>query len=113
MVSNYDATQAYYLTFVLTNIDASSCSDSVSDVQVLQSGSWRSYDQYYYEDGIGDRYAWLYNSGDPTFSEMLPISVKITMSSSREISLWGIITDLVTSSTFASTVKSRCIYICS
>lgn len=101
MVENYSSTQAYYLTFVLKNIDASGCGETVSTVQILQSGSWRNYNQYYYEDGIGDRYAFDYQSVQ--FDQMLPISVKIVMSSGREIDLWGVIEDLGTSSIFSTT----------
>ena len=98
---NYHATQKYYLTFVLQNIDASPCGESVSSVQILQQGNWRGHDQYYYEDGLGDRYAFLHTGVD--FDQMFPISVRIVMSSAREITLWGVITDLGTSSTFSTT----------
>jgi len=100
VIRNGATTQDYYLSFYVDNIDASSCGDSVANVQVLQSGSWRSNDQYY-DEAAGHRYA--FNYIDPTtFGSMLPISVRIVMASTRVITLYGIITDLGTTSEFTS-----------
>ena len=95
-------TQDWYLTFTLTNIDASSCDDSIANVQIYRDNAWVNYFQYYDEGALGHRYAFEHNG--VAFSTMLPISVNITMTSGREITLWGIITTIAdTSAVFTST----------
>ena len=103
MVQNEASTQDYYLSFILDHIDASSCDDSVSAVSIYENNVWRSNDQYYDEGTSGDsvhRYGFDYN--DIPFGDMLPISVRIEMTSGREITLWGILEDLETDSEFTS-----------
>jgi len=103
VVRNDDSTQNYYLSFILENIDASSCDDSVSTVYILENDAWRSNDQYHNEGTTNDpvhRYA--FNHQGTAFGNMLPISVRIEMVSGREINLWGILEDLSAGSEFIS-----------
>ena len=78
-VRNYKSTQDYYLTFILDNIDASACGDNIDNVQVLQQGSWRSFNDSYIEihngpHNNGQRYAFNYIA-PVKFSDMFPISI--------------------------------------
>eukprot|EP01084_Bolivina_argentea_P140073 246358_1 len=96
VVENHDSTQEYYLSFVLKNIDASACSDSISDVEIHEENVWRSYDQSF----SGARYS--FQKRNVKFTDELPISVRILMSSDKEIILSNIIADLVITSVFVT-----------
>ena len=81
-VRNYKDTQDYYLTFILDNIDSSSCGESIDDVQIYYAtaDTWRSYDQYFLETtqddhNNGHRYAFQYAPNNIMFSNMLDISI--------------------------------------
>ena len=87
----------------MDNIDATSCGDSVSSVSIFENNVWRSNDQYYNEGTTTNpihRYAFQHNA--ISFSDMLPISVRIEMTSGNDITLWAILEDLNVDSTFTS-----------
>jgi len=90
MIQNKDITQGYYLTFILSNIDATSCSDSISNVYISEGNTWRVADNQY-DDG-SYVVAWDYDG--TTFGSLVPISVRISMTSGRNIDLSNIITTI-------------------
>ena len=100
-VETHSASQDYYFSLYIDNIDASSCGDSISSIQLQQSGSWRSNNQYYYESSEQrHRYAWDYQN--VKFSDMEPVSLRINMGSGRTITLWGIVQDISPGNTYTS-----------
>eukprot|EP00486_Rosalina_sp_Unknown_P013209 CAMPEP_0201592888 /NCGR_PEP_ID=MMETSP0190_2-20130828/190651_1 /ASSEMBLY_ACC=CAM_ASM_000263 /TAXON_ID=37353 /ORGANISM="Rosalina sp." /LENGTH=1291 /DNA_ID=CAMNT_0048051849 /DNA_START=105 /DNA_END=3980 /DNA_ORIENTATION=+ len=101
-VENHSATSKYYLSVLFRNIEASMCGESISSVQLYQNNAWRANNQYYYEDDLNaHRFAWDHTGVD--FDQMLPISLKIVLNTAREITLWGVITDMTPGSKFATT----------
>ena len=95
-IQNSESTQEYYVRFQLKNVDASACGDAIDVVQIWYKNSWYSPVQFHpsYE------YAWDWDFTNPF---ELPISVKITMNSLREITLTDIITNWNDWATFTST----------
>ena len=109
IVHNCCNTHKWYLTFWFSNDDASACGDSISDVQAYYNNRWNSHNQIEAAEdpsngdqivpGV-DRYGW---SNTYDYEAWYPMSVKIIMSSGREIILNGTITDHTDASTFTST----------
>ncbi len=107
----------------MKNVDASHCGENIADVQILYDdlNHWKSYAQYYHETSEsndnynGERYAFEFGPENIMFTDMLPISVKIIMSTGREIELWGIIDNIATTGSFISGQLIcdgvKCIYI--
>jgi hypothetical protein len=96
-VINDQSTQAYYLSFVLDNVD--DCAMNIQSVQIESSGAYRDNDQYYYDGG--HKYAFDYDQLT-SFDAMLPISLRIVLSSGEAIVLTDIITDLTGGNVFTS-----------
>merc|ERR1711971_114266 len=96
-VINDQSTQAYYLSFVLDNVD--DCAMNIQSVQIESSGTYRDNDQYYYDGG--HKYAFDYDQLT-SFDAMLPITLRIVLSSGEAIVLTDIITDLTGGNVFTS-----------
>jgi len=103
IVARNENAQEYYLAFELDHIDGSACDDSVSGVSILQNNEWRGYDDHW-NSGWGEHsvYVYAFQYLGVKFSDMVPISVRIRMTSGREIFLWGILEDLNSGSEFTS-----------
>lgn len=97
VVSNNEATQAYYLSFVLDHID--DCYSNIDAVQLdMGNGNYVSNDQYYYDNG--HKYAFNYVA--TRFSDLLPISLRILFNNGEFVDLENIIADLGGNSVFTS-----------
>merc|ERR1719295_1754633 len=74
VVSNDQATQAYYLSFVMDHID--NCYSNINAVQLdMGSGNYVNNDQYYYDNG----HKYAFNYVDTQFSDLLPISLRMSI----------------------------------
>eukprot|EP01084_Bolivina_argentea_P232318 391580_1 len=101
VIKNYQSTQNYYLTFILENIDASQCGDSISEIYIYQNDEWRPKNQEYNEP---EGYRVAFDHTTVAFGDMVPISVRISRTSGINIDLWAIITTITdTSAVFTST----------
>merc|ERR1712217_921454 len=97
VVSNDQATQAYYLSFVMDHID--NCYSNIDAVQLdMGSGNYVNNDQYYYDNG----HKFAFNYVDTQFSDLLPISLRILFKDNSYVDLENIIADLGGNSVFQS-----------
>merc|ERR1711870_111783 len=97
VVSNDQATQAYYLSFVMEHID--NCYSNIDAVQLdMGSGNYVNNDQYYYDNG----HKFAFNYVDTQFSDLLPISLRILFNNGDTVDLENIIADLGGNSVFQS-----------
>lgn len=97
VVSNNQATQAYYLSFVMDNID--DCYSNINAVQLdMGNGNFVNNDQYYYDNG----HKYAFNYVDTQFSDLLPISLRILFNNGDIVDLENIIADLGGNSVFQS-----------
>ena len=93
----HDGVNNFYLSLKVLNIDASSCGDSINTIAILENNVWRASPTNYIN--AGDRVDdWSYNG--VTYDTLLPIDIRITMSSGDVINLPDIITNLNEASTF-------------
>merc|ERR1711870_46776 len=97
VVSNSQATQAYYLSFVMENID--DCYSNINAVQLdMGNGNFVNNDQYYYDND----HHYAFNYVDTQFSDLLPISLRILFNNGDTVDLENIIADLGGNSVFQS-----------
>lgn len=99
-----EASQDWYLSIILEHVDATSCSDSVSEMYLDELDGWRETTGIY-DTNLRAKYAWDKNENldsPAPFSDYLPISFRIEMTSGRYIDLWGIMEDLKNGSRFTS-----------
>lgn len=97
VVSNDQSTQAYYLSFVMEHID--DCYNDIDAVQLdMGSGQFVDNDQYYYDNG----HKYAFNYAGTTFSDLLPISLRILFTDGQFVDLDEIIADLQGDSVFTS-----------
>jgi len=75
------------------------CATSIQSIQLLKGNAFVDNDQYYYDGGY--KYAFNYAGGD-TFSDLLPITLRIALTGGEVILLEDIITDLNGGSVFTS-----------
>merc|ERR1711971_468007 len=98
-IINDGGTQAYYLSFLVDGVDE--CATNIQSVQLLKGNAFVDNDQYYYDQG--HKYAFNYEGGD-TFSDLLPITLRIALTGGEVIVLEDIITDLNGGSLFTSSL---------
>ena len=104
----HDGINTHYLSLKVLNIDASSCGDSISTVAIFENNVWRPSSTNYLNEGerVHD---WRYNQ--VTYDTLLPIDIRITMSSGIIINLPDIITNLNEASQFISNQQICVCYI--
>lgn len=97
VIINDGGTQSYYLSFLVDGVD--DCATNIQSVQLLKGGAFVDNDQYYYDNG--HKYAFNYAGGD-TFTDLLPITLRIVMNGGTVIVMEDIISDLNGGSVFTS-----------
>jgi len=96
-VENVNGAQAYYLPIRLSGAD--SCGVQSVQIVVESSGSYLDSDQY--TDG-STVYQFNYIQGNPNFEQLLPITLRLVLSSGQTITLTDVITDVGSGSSFGS-----------
>eukprot|EP01083_Nonionella_stella_P291289 991227_1 len=86
---------AYSVAFFVHNANGTTpCGDSVDNLYIWYSSAWTPADNYYYAHGDKPAGSWGYIGSGPTFVDLAPLDVRISMTSGRTIVLQAIITTI-------------------